>query len=44
MKSSSQSGSPDRARERMISRLSEDELYSSVSRLNVERGGLRVSF
>lgn len=44
MKSSSQSGSPDRVRERMISRLSEDELYSSVSRLNVERGGLRVSF
>lgn len=44
MKSSSQSGSPDRVRERMISRLSEDDLYSSVSRLNVERGGLRVSF
>jgi hypothetical protein len=31
-------------RERMISRLSEDELYNSVSRLGVERGGLRVSF
>ncbi len=44
MKSSSRSGSPDRVRERMISRLSEQELYSSVSRLGVERGGLRVSF
>jgi hypothetical protein len=44
MKSLSSAGSPDRVRERMISRLSEDELYSSVSRLGVERGGLRVSF
>jgi len=43
-KSLSSAGSPDRVRERMISRLSEDELYSSVSRLGVERGGLRVSF
>jgi hypothetical protein len=44
MKSLSSAGSPDRVRERMISRLSEDELYNSVSRLGVERGGLRVSF
>jgi hypothetical protein len=44
MKSSSRTPSPDRVRDRMISRLSEDELYSSVSRLGVERGGLRVSF
>lgn len=44
MKSSSRASFPDRVRERMISRLSEDELYSSASRLNVERGGLRVSF
>lgn len=44
MKSLSSAGFPDRVRERMISRLSEDELYNSVSRLGVERGGLRVSF
>jgi len=44
MKSLSSAGSPDRVRERMISRLSEDELYNSVSRLGVERGALRVSF
>lgn len=41
---SSRTPSPDRVRDRMISRLSEDELYNSVSRLGVERGGLRVSF
>ena len=44
MSSSSRSLSPDRVRDRMISRLSEEELYNSVSRLGVERGGLRVSF
>ncbi len=44
MSSSSRSLSPDRVRDRMISRISEEELYNSVSRLGVERGGLRVSF
>jgi len=44
MKSTSRASSPDRVRERMISRLSEDELYNSASRLGVAKGGLRLSF
>ena len=44
LKSTSRASSPDRVRERMISRLSEDELYNSVSRLGVAKGGLRLSF
>jgi len=44
LKSTSRASSPDRVRERMISRLSEDELYNSASRLGVAKGGLRLSF
>jgi len=44
LKSTSRASSPDRVRERMISRLSEDELYNSASRLGVAKGGLRINF
>jgi hypothetical protein len=44
MKRSSAKSSTERVRDRMISRLSEDELYSSVSRLGVAKGGLSLNF
>lgn len=44
MKRSSAKTSTERVRDRMISRLSEDELYSSVSRLGVAKGGLSLNF
>lgn len=41
---SNSSKSSDRVRERMISRLSEDELYINASRLGVDKGRLSLSF
>lgn len=44
LKNASAKAAPERVRDRMISRLSEDELYSSVSRLGVAKGGLSLNF